>query len=286
LESMTMGRLLRLNYASIETQGSGKVCGAPGQAVCCASACALVYLGSAKWKRTDRLGLHRPTLQDLGEQDYERARDALQNASVLIREYLKEMEVSSVFFDAMMRASPEEIVVLPVARNYPPSMEDWLTSKCKSTSPQLMSNEEDRDFCMSSEFSSSFDPLQPPYDEARRFSWYSYKSKSELKSMSQDDAIGPIRQVAIEAELERRKKIPDADRSLVRTLTGHLEDINSISVSNDGRYAISGGSPPSVKLWDLSNGQEPRSLRGHYIRVLSVAMTPDGRYGLFRKTSG
>ena len=43
LEAMTMGRLLRLNYAGVEAKGSGKVaCGAPGQPVCCASACALV----------------------------------------------------------------------------------------------------------------------------------------------------------------------------------------------------------------------------------------------------
>ena len=98
--------------------------------------------------------------------------------------------------------------------------------------------------------------------------------------MSRDDAIGPIRKVAIEAELEKRRKIPDADRSLVRTLTGHTEDVNSISVTNNGRYALSGSEDNSAKLWDLSNGQELRSLRGHYIRVNSVAMTPDGRYGV------
>jgi len=119
------------------------------------------------------------------------------------------------------------------------------------------------------------------YEEAKRFSWYSYKSKSELRKMLSDyEVIGEIRRAAIEAELEKRRKIPDADRSLVRTLTGHEKDVNAISVTNNGRYALSRSSDPSVKLWDLSNGQELRSLRGHYFHVLSAAMTPDGRYGV------
>jgi WD40 repeat protein len=106
------------------------------------------------------------------------------------------------------------------------------------------------------------------------------KSKSELKKMWSDHSIGKIRRAAIEAELENRRKIPEADRSLVRTLTGHAKDVSSISVTNNGRYALSGSEDNSVRLWELSNGQELRSLRGHYISVYSVAMTPDGRYGV------
>jgi hypothetical protein len=67
LEAMTMGRLLRASFASIETKRSK--CGGPNQAVCCASACALVYLGAARRKPGDLLGLHRPTLEDLGEKE-------------------------------------------------------------------------------------------------------------------------------------------------------------------------------------------------------------------------
>ncbi len=270
LEAMTMGRLLRASFTSIETAKSK--CGGPGQAVCCASACALVYLGAARWNPGDFLGLHRPTLEDLGEADYSKARTALQDASILTQQYLKEMEIDGRVFDDMMRAGPEQLVIWKVLKEYPPSLQDWLMAKCQG--------DNDKDSCMREQLRDlSEDQPRSDYEEAKRFSWYSYKSKSELRKMRFDDSIGAIRKAAFEAELEKRKKIPDADRSLVRTLTGHAKDVNSISVTSNGRYALS-GSENSVKLWDLSNGQELRSLGGRNIRVYSVAMTPDGRYGV------
>jgi WD40 repeat protein len=270
LEAMTMGRLLRASFASIETKKSK--CGGPNQSVCCASACALVYLGAARWNTGDLLGLHRPTLEDLGQEDYSKARTALQDASILTQQYLKEMEIDARVFDNMMGTGPEQLVIWKMPKEYPPSLRDWLMAKCQGVN--------DKDYCMRGELRDLSHDQRPYYEEAKRFSWYSYKSKSELKVMSRDDSIYEIRKAAIEAELDKRRKIPDADRSLVRTLTGHAEDVLSISVTNNGRYALSGNSPPSVKLWDLSNGQELRSLRGHYLHVFSVAMTPDGRYGL------
>jgi WD40 repeat protein len=272
LESITMGRLLRASFASIETMRNE--CGGPGQAVCCASACALIYLGAARWNPGDLLGLHRPTLEDLGEEDYSKARTALEGASVLTQRYLKEMEIDGRVFDNMMRTGPEQLAIWTVLKNYPPSLQDWLMAKCR--------DDDAKDTCMRKKLRNLSDGQSlSNYEEAKRFSWYSYKSKSELKKMLADyEMIGKIRRTAIEAELEKRRKIPDPDRSLVRTLTGHAEDVNAISMTNDGRYALSGNSPPSVKLWDLSNGQELRSLSGHYLHVFSVAMTSDGRYGV------
>ena len=272
LEAMTMGRLLRASFASIETMRNK--CGGPGQATCCASACALVYLGAARWNPGDLLGLHRPTLEDLGEEDYSKARTALEDTRILTQRYLKEMEIDGRVFYDMMRTAPEQLVIWTVLKKYPPSLQDWLMAKCR--------DDDAKDFCMREKLRDlSHDQSPSNYEEAKRFSWYSYKSKSELRKML-SDPIGEIRTAAIKAELEKRRKIPDADRSLVRTFTGHTDDINSISVTNDGRYALSGSSDPSVKLWDLSNGQELRSLSGHWrnCHVLSVAMTPDRRYGV------
>ena len=270
LEAMTMGRLLRASFASIETMKNK--CGGPGQAVCCASACALVYLGAARWNPGDLLGLHRPTLEDLREEDYSKARTALEDASVLTQRYLKEMEIDGRVFDDMMRTGPEQLVIWTVLKKFPPSLQDWLMAKCR--------DDDAKDFCVREKLRGlSAGQLISNYEEAKRFSWYSYKSKSELRKML-SDPIGAIRTAAIEAELEKRRKIPDTDRNLVRTLTGHEKEVISISVTNDGRYALSGGSDASVKLWDLSNGQEIRSLALHYIAAYSVAMTPDGRYGV------
>ncbi len=138
LEAMTMGRLLRASFASIETKRSN--CGGPNQQVCCASACALVYLGAASRRPGDLLGLHRPTLEDLGERDYSKARTALEDASMLVQQYLKEIEIDAKVFDDMMRAGPEQLVIWKVLKEYPPSLQDWLMAKCQG--------DNDKEFCM------------------------------------------------------------------------------------------------------------------------------------------
>ena len=178
----------------------------------------------------------------------------------------------------MMRMGPEQLVIWKMLKEYPPSLQDWLMAKCQG--------DNDKEFCMQDKLRDlSNDQMHSEYEEAKRFSWYSYKSKSELKQMLSDYAIGEIRRAAIESELEKRKRIPDADRSLVRTLTGHSEDVSSISVTEDSRFALSGSSDNSVKLWDLSSGQELRNLRGRH-PVDAVAITPDGHYGFSGSQDG
>ena len=146
------------------------------------------------------------------------------------------MEIDGRVFDDMMRTGPEQLVISKVLKEYPPSLQDWLMAKCQGGN--------DKDYCMREQLRDlSGDQPRSDYEEAKRFSWYSYKSKSELKKMWSDHSTGEIRRAAIEAELDKRRKIPEADRSLVRTLTGHVEDVSSISVTNNGRYALSGGSP-------------------------------------------
>jgi len=164
LEAMTMGRLLRTSFASIETKRNK--CGGPGQAVCCASACALVYLGAARWNPGDVLGLHRPTLEDLGEEDYSKARTALEDASILTQRYLKEMEIDGRVFDDMMRTGPEQLVIWTVLKKYPPSLQDWLMAKCRG--------DDDKDFCMQGKLRDLSDHQRlSDYEAAKRFSWYS-----------------------------------------------------------------------------------------------------------------
>ena len=39
--------------------------------------------------------------------------------------------------------------------------------------------------------------------------------------------------------------------------------MNSVAVSADGRLALSGSYDGTVKVWDLTSGQELRTLKGH-----------------------
>ncbi len=70
-------------------------CGTPETPPCCMSACVLIYFGGIEWRTTDRLGLHRPSLADVGSRDLDDIHQTLNDSRLSIREYLDEMEADS-----------------------------------------------------------------------------------------------------------------------------------------------------------------------------------------------
>ena len=66
--------------------------------------------------------------------------------------------------------------------------------------------------------------------------------------------------------------------ALVRLLTGHQSHVNSVAVSPDGRYIVSGSWDRTVAVWDLDSGSLIHQLSGHRDRVWSVVVSPDGRH--------
>jgi WD40 repeat protein len=65
----------------------------------------------------------------------------------------------------------------------------------------------------------------------------------------------------------------------LRTLEGHSKGVLSVSVTTDGKRAVSGSYDSTVRLWDLETGECLRTLKGHVDRymVASVSVTPDGK---------
>ncbi len=66
----------------------------------------------------------------------------------------------------------------------------------------------------------------------------------------------------------------------VACLEGHnlASGINSIAVTQDGRYAFSGADDGKVLAWDLSDHRTVASLEGHLHTVSTMAVSPDGNY--------
>src|SRR5262249_36855731 len=63
----------------------------------------------------------------------------------------------------------------------------------------------------------------------------------------------------------------------IRRLRGHTEWVTSVSLSPDGKRALSGSHDRTVRLWDVETGKEVRQLTGHTDVVWAVAFSPDGR---------
>jgi predicted NACHT family NTPase len=51
-------------------------------------------------------------------------------------------------------------------------------------------------------------------------------------------------------------------------------------MSADGRYALSGSSDGTLRLWDILNGVCLHTYKGHAGGITSVCLTADGRFGL------
>jgi len=66
----------------------------------------------------------------------------------------------------------------------------------------------------------------------------------------------------------------------LRTFEGHMDFVNSVAFSPDGRYAVSGSRDKTLKLWDLAKGECLRTFVGHTKSVESIAISPDGRQAL------
>ena len=66
-----------------------------------------------------------------------------------------------------------------------------------------------------------------------------------------------------------------------RTMSGHTNTVKGVAFAPDGRTLATGSFDRTVRLWDLSDRDQPRPLgaplSGHTDRVRGVAFAPDGR---------
>jgi len=59
---------------------------------------------------------------------------------------------------------------------------------------------------------------------------------------------------------------------------GHQAGVQSVAVTPDGWYVVSGDWDGTVKVWETATGRLHVDYLGHQAGVQSVAVTPDGRY--------
>ena len=74
---------------------------------------------------------------------------------------------------------------------------------------------------------------------------------------------------AIVKQLERDYKL---------FLEGHTSYINSIAITSDNKYIISGSSDKTIRIWNLLEKRQETVLKGHTSGVTSIAITSDNKY--------
>ncbi len=64
---------------------------------------------------------------------------------------------------------------------------------------------------------------------------------------------------------------------LLRTLSGHKGAVLSVTITPDGKRAVSGAYDKALKVWDLQTGEQLATMMGHIGEVNRIVVTPDGR---------
>jgi tetratricopeptide (TPR) repeat protein len=68
-----------------------------------------------------------------------------------------------------------------------------------------------------------------------------------------------------------------ANGRVIRRFDGHTSWIPQVSLSSDGRRALTASNDKTVRLWDVDAGKCLHKLEGHTAEVYSAALSPDGR---------
>ncbi len=64
---------------------------------------------------------------------------------------------------------------------------------------------------------------------------------------------------------------------MLHTLQGHQGAVYGVTVSDDGKRAVSASEDQTLSVWDVETGQELRILRGHACEVGGVSVSGNGR---------
>jgi WD40 repeat protein len=84
------------------------------------------------------------------------------------------------------------------------------------------------------------------------------------------------------ADLATEQTLRDALAQIgAQAMEGHRSAIETLAISRDGRWLVTGSDDQTARLWDLRADDPAASsiaLRGHNHRISAVAISPDGRW--------
>jgi WD40 repeat protein len=66
--------------------------------------------------------------------------------------------------------------------------------------------------------------------------------------------------------------------TVIKTLSGHTDEIVSLEISRDRNYLISGSKEGNIIIWDISKAIIDKILTGHNESVVNLAVFSDGNF--------
>lgn len=76
----------------------------------------------------------------------------------------------------------------------------------------------------------------------------------------------------------REATLTHPGRALLRTITGHLNSVNAVSLARNGHLVVSGSADFTVRVWDVKTGALIRVMDTHSDSIHGLAVTQDSRF--------
>ncbi|HSL29219.1 MAG TPA: WD40 repeat domain-containing protein, partial [Anaerolineales bacterium] len=99
-------------------------------------------------------------------------------------------------------------------------------------------------------------------------------------------AYSPDGKLLAACDSDQLKVYDPVSGKLLRTLSGHQQDVISVTFSLDGTYLATGSVDTTVRIWDVSSGDLLRVLEGHAAEVGGLAFSPDRKLLLSSSEDG
>ncbi|MDQ2692660.1 MAG: hypothetical protein M3Y68_11545, partial [Chloroflexota bacterium] len=99
-------------------------------------------------------------------------------------------------------------------------------------------------------------------------------------------AYSPDGKLLATCDSDQLKVYDPVSGNLLMTLSGHQQDVISVTFSRDGSYLATGSVDTTVRIWDVNSGDLLRVLEGHAAEVGGLAFTPDQKLLLSSSEDG
>jgi len=104
---------------------------------------------------------------------------------------------------------------------------------------------------------------------------YNYAGYPSILETAEEEVNKATKNILLLQKIRRR--VYDPFPSLLNTLEGHTDVVDSVEITYDGNIGVSGSWDKTLRLWNLDSGVCLNILEGHLWEPTSVVITPDGK---------